>query len=291
MQPGMRVTPETLRIHIQVLKKYFDIVDLNDWVHRNKTNQALPNKAVAITFDDGWVDNYEFAFPILKSENVPATIFLVSSMIGFRKQFWPERVASIIEALKNNNGVEVLPEYVHWFEAHGVDVKSLESLGEKKQEKLITDLKKFPDEEICERLKVFETLEAKIQQGALSQMLNYEQLKEMKASSLISFGAHTRHHYRLDKVTSSSTLEDEIVNCKQDLESSLGMTVNGFCYPNGDFDDKSISLVRATYEYACTTRKGWNTQVLDRCLMNRILLHEDVSSDRISFEAKISGLL
>ncbi len=82
MQPGMRVEPEILEMHIQTLKKYFEIIDLNEWIERVKMGKPVPKKACALTFDDGWADNYEYAFPILKKENVPATIFLVSSMVG-----------------------------------------------------------------------------------------------------------------------------------------------------------------------------------------------------------------
>ena len=289
MQPGMLVQPETFRMHIQILKKYFEIVDLNEWVNKCKSNQQLPMKAAAITFDDGWIDNYEYAFPILKLEKTPATIFLVSSMIDTSKQYWPERIGAIIDNLKNNTQ-DIMPEYIKWFEEFGINVNKLNQLDETSYEKLINNIKKYPDKYILDSLNVFNNLEENIR-GDSSSNLSYKQLVEMKESSLISFGAHSRNHYRLNKMLLASDLEDEIIHCKKDLESRLDTSITGFCYPNGDYDDISVNIVRQTYDYACTIHKGWNKQSSDPYYINRILIHEDVTYDRISFESTIAAIL
>jgi len=107
-EPGMTVSPETLRMNLEVLSDYFDFISLNEWLERKLNSQPLPRKACVISFDDGWADNYEYAFPILYKAAVPATIFIVAGMIGSGRQFWPERLALIMR--------EIAEKYPHYWQ-------------------------------------------------------------------------------------------------------------------------------------------------------------------------------
>ena len=96
-EPGMITEPDSFQMHLQTLKKEFTIISLSEWLDRKKQKLPLPKKACAITFDDGWLDNYEYALPILEQEQVPATLFAVSHMIGTCDQFWPNRIANLLQ--------------------------------------------------------------------------------------------------------------------------------------------------------------------------------------------------
>ncbi len=76
----LRIKPEIFRRQMRFLKEHhYNVVPLATVADRIKNNKPIPARTVAITFDDGYKDNYTYAFPILKEYNFPATIFVITS--------------------------------------------------------------------------------------------------------------------------------------------------------------------------------------------------------------------
>jgi peptidoglycan/xylan/chitin deacetylase (PgdA/CDA1 family) len=79
---GFTVTPAAFAQHMDFLRsKQFNVVSLDQLAAYRKQG-VIPPKTVAITFDDGFQDNYTIAFPILKAHGFPATIFLTTSSLA-----------------------------------------------------------------------------------------------------------------------------------------------------------------------------------------------------------------
>src|SRR5215510_160511 len=78
VEPGMYVTPSTFRDHLSWLSDRYRVLPLSEIVSRLKDGRPLPERACALTFDDGWLDNFEHAFPCLRERGIPATVFLVA---------------------------------------------------------------------------------------------------------------------------------------------------------------------------------------------------------------------
>ena len=92
-QPNISATPTSFDQQMSYLSRWFTVVSLQDvtnWVLQNK---PLPRYAALITFDDGYLDNYTNAFPILKKYNFPAVIYLTSGHIGSNRPFYWDLVA------------------------------------------------------------------------------------------------------------------------------------------------------------------------------------------------------
>ncbi len=79
--PDVTVSDKNFERQMSYLKKNFNVVSLDDMVDRYKQNTKSEKDTVAITFDDGFKDNYTDAYPILKKYNIPATIFIVTGYI------------------------------------------------------------------------------------------------------------------------------------------------------------------------------------------------------------------
>ena len=287
-QPGMYVSPETFDLHLRELKQHFELVHLDEWVQRAKQGATLPRLACAITFDDGWRDNYEFALPVLKKHGAPATIFLVSSYVGTTFQFWPNRLMSLLQKSFTEPGSVTFPEGL----SRIVQPVLAEAArrGEFRAEDadaVIERAKAWNEEEIRG---LVETAAGGFDDGGdTGEILDREQVVKMAASGLVRFGSHTATHFRLGGRTPSPDLEREIAGSRRALQELSGQAISLFCYPNGETSTAAIDLVRAHYLGAVTTSKGWNDAGGDPYLLRRIGVHEDVSNARDSFLERLSG--
>ena len=79
---GIYVTTSTFETHLRFLSRTFDVVDLDDLLAWREGRRRFSKPPCAITFDDGWIDNYTNAFPLLRRYGMSATIFLITSQIG-----------------------------------------------------------------------------------------------------------------------------------------------------------------------------------------------------------------
>lgn len=79
----LAVSTKTFQRQMSFLKSHkYNIVPLETLAAMVRDKQKIPPKTIAITFDDGYKDNYTFAFPILKRYKIPATIFVITREIG-----------------------------------------------------------------------------------------------------------------------------------------------------------------------------------------------------------------
>jgi peptidoglycan/xylan/chitin deacetylase (PgdA/CDA1 family) len=290
-QPGMYVSPETLDLHLTELKRRFEPVHLEEWLRRAKAGATLPRLACALTFDDGWRDNYEYALSVLVKHQFPATIFLVSSYIGTRYRFWPNRLMSLLQRSFTEPGSVDYPQplrrIVEPVLARAREQHGTFAAGE--ADRAVQAAKILGEEEIRA---LIEAAEKSAGDGsAEGEILSGEEIGRLAATGLIRFGSHTATHYRLGGHPSAQAMEREIVASRDALRGLCGQEITLFCYPNGDTSPAAIECVRSHYLGAVTTRAGWHDCGGDAMLIPRIGVHEDVSATRAAFLSRLSGWL
>lgn len=281
-EPGMIVTPDTFRQHLRELKRLFTVLPLSEWVERHAAGKVLPQRACAITFDDGWLDNFEYALPILQQEQVPATVFAVSHMIGTDLIFWPNRLARLLQLDSRHGSLNWLKRFAG-YQDDG-------ALGRETSSLIIKSCKQFSDKEIQQKLDIAEA-QLKLPKLSSHSLMNWDQLRTVQKSGLMDVGSHTCHHYRLTEALSEDTMTQEIIESRNLLERELDQPVKLFCYPNGDVSPSAVRLVRETYSAAVTTKRGINSAGLDMHMLQRIGVHEDVSHTPMLLRARLSGWL
>ena len=80
---SLQVSPLTFTRQMEFLKIHgYRVIPLEELAHLLKSGDKIPPKTLAITFDDGNLDNFKYAFPILKKMEFPATIFMITRNIG-----------------------------------------------------------------------------------------------------------------------------------------------------------------------------------------------------------------
>lgn len=90
LDPGMYVRPATFRMHLEELTKRYEVIPLEDIFRCVESGNDFSKPVFALTFDDGWKDNFDFAFPLLKEFKVPATVFLPTNVIGTNRHSFHE---------------------------------------------------------------------------------------------------------------------------------------------------------------------------------------------------------
>jgi peptidoglycan/xylan/chitin deacetylase (PgdA/CDA1 family) len=286
----MYVCSDTLDKHIYYLNHYFEI---QSFANLSLSNHKYSSKPTCIlTFDDGWRDFYDHAFPILKKHSVPATIFLPTGYIGTHRLFWTDRLGHALQSLENNptscnhdnrNTVENL--------VYSITHKKGSFSG--KLEQSISLLKQYPSDTIENVLSYLESL-AGDNTGGERAFLSWDEVRDLKESGLVSFGSHTVNHSILTNIENDKEVEKELTDSKSELIRQGAVGENEpipFCYPNGNYNQAIKEKVSKVYNWACTTKSGMNGPDSDPCTLRRIALHEDMSQTKGLLGCRILEIL
>lgn len=225
----------TFEKQMEYFCRSYEILSLNELAQYIQQRKSLPEQSVVITFDDGYKDNYLYAYPILRKYRIPATIFLTTGHIGTGNLFWWDKVSYAIR----HTSVEQLS-------LDELGSHSLRSELDKSRANLIVteSLKKLPEERknlLIDKLVQLSGAEIPVDLGR-ELISSWDEVKEMTKGD-ISFGAHSVSHPVLTNLPPEQA-KWEIIQSKKDIEEKLGQRVTAFSYPNGDFNAELVKFVR-----------------------------------------------
>ncbi|MFZ5862716.1 MAG: polysaccharide deacetylase family protein [Nitrospirota bacterium] len=243
---GMVVTRDTFERQIRYLSRRWRIMDLPEVIDLCERRRPMPARACIITFDDGWRDNYDVAFPVLQRYRAPATILLTSDYIGTTDSFWYSRLIPLVvsDAFRRfrpeDRPFDGCPDAV-WAEL--VRLRRIGTpLVPRHADPLLEIMKRFPIAEIeavVSRLAACLDAPAQGPEGRL--MLNWDEVRELRRGG-VAMGAHSRSHRILTQLTAEDA-RGELVGSKADIEKQLGCPVESMAFPNGNCSDALLGMV------------------------------------------------
>jgi peptidoglycan/xylan/chitin deacetylase (PgdA/CDA1 family) len=256
--PAMLVSTRTLERHLEWLGQHFDFVALDEVSTRPRG--ALASRPLAsITFDDGYRDVYEHAFPLLQRKGIPFTVFMTTDLVGTSGGHVHDRLFSELSRVRSRDValarmVELLTR---------VGLPPFEALRLAQLPPVHSTPRLLGRLERSRVLWLAEMLHQEAKNGLPSgeplQMLTWGMLRRLQASG-VTIGSHTRSHVWLTR--------EESGVCESELR---GRPVQHFAYPAGCFDHRVVRLVRdAGFDYGYT-----------------ICLHRDATLPQLTIPRKV----
>jgi peptidoglycan/xylan/chitin deacetylase (PgdA/CDA1 family) len=253
------VEPENFRDHIEVLSRLAHVVPLEELPGAMR-NRREGHPVVAITFDDGYQDNLEFALPVLENNGCPATVFLATGWIGRDGPFWWDRLAWIVLApgeLPEILDLQIGETPVTWSnpERSAPRESAIED-RETLHRRLWMALRLQPDpilDAAMEELAVWAGLDAGSEE--VGRPMSEDEARRMVESGTVSIGAHAHTHRPLAELPPACQ-ESEIQRSLDRCEQIVGYRPDTFAYPHGSFSNATIEAVtRSGVTLACSSEK------------------------------------
>ncbi len=265
-----------------LLAQEYTALPLSEAIDRLQRGAPLPERAVCLTFDDGFRNVLTTAYPILARYQLPATVFLVTGAMSTGQPAWTERLFYALLA----TGREAVCFAGRSWPLTTSAQRAAAYWG------LTQQLKQIPvDEKDAHVGELTRTLgRPEVPRESVLATLNWEEVAALQATGLIEFGSHTHTHPILSRC-SPERQKEELRVSRDVLRERLGRA-DLFAYPNGsraDFTPTTQDLLRQLgYRAAVTTIPGLNRPGRDPFELCRI--HVGADTTFAQFEVRMLGL-
>jgi peptidoglycan/xylan/chitin deacetylase (PgdA/CDA1 family) len=283
----LEITPAFLEVVVRQLRQSdVDIISLDE-MHRRLTMGKFPRRFVCLTFDDGYRDNLEFAYPILKKYDVPFTVYVASHFADRMGELW---WVALEAAIARNDHVTQ--------QIDGTDRTFEMSSSAQKQaafDHIYRWLRGLPAESDLRRAIRELSARCGVELPALCSGLcmDWAEIKTLAQDPLVTIGAHTVTHPILAKVD-ETTARRELEECRTKIETMLGVRPRHLAYPVGDRSAAGPREFKIAAELgfatAVTTRPGvvFPQHVAHLTALPRISLNGEFQRSRYA-EVLMSG--
>ncbi len=255
---------------MKVIKENYNILSINEIVELKKNKLKWGENSVAVTFDDGFKNNYKYALPILEELKIPTVFYICAGMIGSSHMFWVDIIEDCINRSKKKY-IFLKLDKNYKFNILNKDEK-IKTINKIKFycKKIKNKIKNEVIQNLIEETNVIPDLDV----DENYQIMNWNELKEISKNELFTIGGHTLYH---DIMTSNplSVIEKDIELTVKLLEFNLSEKIKHFSYPEGQeyhYNSKIINKLKKNNIICCPTAiKGANNFQSDLFNLKRIM--------------------
>jgi peptidoglycan/xylan/chitin deacetylase (PgdA/CDA1 family) len=281
---SMWISPQAFEEQVRWMSSVGEIVSHDRVLDFNSDNKR---PLFALTFDDGWRDNYDQALPILRRHGVTATVYLATACMDDGRLIWPEdlmmktRQASVvIPEQQLRVAIGMLAPQSAQLPTDGGLVPLLEAAVE--QLKLVTEMER--GERIaryCEEI-------GAAREPLRGHMITWDQAREMLGAG-VTLGSHT-HTHRICSESTPEQIEQELVVSRERIRTMLGCEVDSFAYPNARYHGSEAPILeRSGYRSAFRIHNLPVTRGIDRFFAPRLIGNESTCAAADYFKLRLLG--
>lgn len=222
--PSMLISRRMLEQQLDWIGLHFRYVSLDELGAALESGDPSIGRVAAVTFDDGYRDFYDLAFPLLKRKGIPAAVFVVTSYVGTCNIQTHDMLYALLARRRPK-------------EAFRFTRRMLEHNTE---------------DQLQRNIRILEA-SAPIAREMFHPFysLSWEMLERMQRGG-ITIGSHTRNHILIPNESSTRAAE-ELAGSRAELERRLGTQIRHFAYPGGSFNQNTVTAVaQAGYRFAYT---------------------------------------
>ena len=225
---------EAFDAQIAMLARHFDVISPGDF----ETAASRRGRHVLVTFDDGYLDNYQVAYPILRSHGVPATFFIATGFIDRPSLPWWDEIAWLVRG-STRARIELRP----WFD----EPLALATHREVQIHAVLAKYKSLQASEAAAMLAALRTASGLLPPDTIAEhWMDWDMIREM-ADNGMTIGGHTVDHPVLSRL-SKERQRQEIEGCAARILAETGRPMEYFAYPVGSpwaFNDDTRDCLEA----------------------------------------------
>ncbi len=253
---------------MKFLKKNYNMISIDDIYHHIKNRIPFSKKDVAISFDDGFKNNFTIAAPILNKLKIPAIFYICPKSISKKKMFWVDQIETCIDKCKKSK-----------IKINSLSSKNIYLNNIKKKISLIKKIKKIcknlnikKKDDMIKILKKVTSVEPDIKSSKNYELADWKIIKRISKNNLFTLGGHSLEHDILTKMNMKE-LDNNITKTIAIIKNKTGVNIEHFSYPEGKFNNNVIKYLKKNNIKSAPIATGLkNTHNTDLYKIKRVMV-------------------